>query len=535
MSDASAKGDPVASAGAVGFTVEIPPDPLHGASDPEDSLGNAAVSGSLWAVAQVVVVKVASLAGTFALIHLLSPEDYGLAALAMSVQTMLVLMQPFTLGDVLLSSPATLARISGTAQRLGLVVSVFFAIATIVAGPWAANHYRNSALVLACAWVALRPLAEWTMVLPLARLRAQLRFRTISSVDILCLTGTTLASVLMAWLRFGWLSILLPQIAFVAVRGWLYWQASPAPPSSAWLKDEVRPLLAKYVLSGLGQYVHGGLTGLTPLVVGSFTGQREVGWYTLAFTLSIQVTTLTGFSIGQVLQPIFVKMSHDVARQSAAFLRACRVVAILAMPMFLVQAVTIPAAFRLFLPEKWAGAILMTQILSVGQAFFICVNPALGLLKAQGRFGTFMWWQTIQLVLVTAGMLAVGSSWRDAPLLPIVLMGGLYHVVSSPIGVWLSVRGRGATFRDCLDVFLRPFTIAALSVLPVGWALSRLPAGKIEDVLQLVLIPTFSLALFVSLVRRFDPSAARDCAHLLQGALSRIRSRTRAASSGPRR
>ncbi len=35
------------------------------------------------------------------------------------------------------------------------------------------------------------------------------------------------------------------------------------------------------------------------------------------------------------------------------------------------------------------GAIAMTQVLCVGQAFYFPVNPAMGLLKAQGRFAAF--------------------------------------------------------------------------------------------------------------------------------------------------
>ena len=351
---------------ASSITVEPQPDPLHEGTHPQASLGDAAVSGSLWTVVQLLVVKLASAGGTLALMHLLAPEEFGVATLAFSLQTMVVLLQPFTLGDVLLARPGDLARVSGTAHRLCLYTSAVFAIAVVAAGPWAAHHYKDAVLRAACVWVALRPFSEWTMMLPLARLRAQLRFKTISTVDAICLTGATISGVVMAWLHCGYVSVLLPQIVFASVRAWLYRRASPAPPSPPWIAREAPSLLHKFLLSGLGQYVHGGLIALIPLIVGSFTGQREVGWYTMAFTLSVQVNTLAGFSMGLVLQPIFARMSHDVARQSAAFLRACRVIATLAMPICLIQAMIAPIAFKLFLPEKWTGAIVLVQILSFG-------------------------------------------------------------------------------------------------------------------------------------------------------------------------
>ena len=513
--------------GAPEFPVEPQPDPLHEGTRSE-SLGEAAVSGSLWSIAQVVVVKIVSLGGTLALMHLLTPEDYGIATLALSVGTMVVVLQPFTLGDVLLSRPADLARASGTALRLCFFTSLFFALATLAAGPWASRHYQIPALVAGCAWASLRPLAEWTMLLPLARLRAQLRFRTISSVDMLCMTGTTLGNVLMAALRFGFVSVLLPPTVFTAARAWFYRRASPAPASPPWLSDEAPRLFRQFALSGLGQYVHGGLVALAPLLIGTFTSQKEVGWYTMAFTLSIQVTTLTGFSLGVVLQPIFAQMSHDVSRQSAAFLRACRVIAILAMPMFLLQIVLSPPVFRLFLPEKWWGALVLTQILSLGQAFYFCVGPSMGLLKAQGRFAAFMTWQTVQLVVVSAGMLAAGRLWHDAPLLPMVLVGGLYHAISSPVGVWLCVRGREGAVRATLDVFLRPLLVSTIAVLPLAWAFTRIvPQGTARDVASLVILPVLSIGILMVLLPRIDPSAAEDCVKLARGAIHRFKKASR--------
>lgn len=505
--------------------------PVPDVAAPSTALGEAAVSGSLWTAMQVVVAKMASLGGTVVLMHLLAPDTFGVATLALSTWAMLTVLPPITMGDVLVARSADLDRIAGTAQRLCLLTSIVFALAIAASGPLAAGYYRSPMLVLACALVALRPLSEWMVVLPLSRLRTQLRFRTISTVDAIGQAGAMLASVLMAWGRCGPASLLLPQIGFGAIRAWLFRRASPPRPSPPWLANEARPLFRRFTLSGLGQYVHGGLFSITPLIIGSFTGQREVGWYTMAFTMSAQINAVMGFGMGLVLQPIFAQMSHDASRQSAAFLKTCRVLAALAMPICLIQAALAPAVFRLFLPEKWTGAILLTQILSLGQAFFFSVNPAIGLLTAQGRFGTYMMWQTVQLVLVVSGMLCVGAVWRDSPLIPIVLVAGLYHAVSAPIGVWIGLRGRGASFSSCLALFLRPLSMAAVSVVPAAWLLSRVarePAAR--DILLLVLLPIVSLVTFVILLGWLDRRTAEECWSLGQRITHRLRRRRAAAA-----
>ena len=237
-----------------------------------------------------------------------------------------------------------------------------------------------------------------------------------------------------------------------------------------------------------------------------------------------QVNAIMGFGMGIVLQPIFAQMSQDLSRQSAAFLRACRVLATITIPVCLLQAVLAPAAFRLVLPETWSGAVALAQILSVGQAFFFAINPAIGLLTAQGRFGTYMLWQTIQLVVVVTGMIAAGASSRAAPLVPIVLVGGLYHVVSAPVGVRLAVRGAGVPLWRSLDVFLRPLALAIGCILPVAWGASQIPPPLGGDLLALVTVPVLSLGAFAFLVRRFDPAVATDFGMLARRIRDRLRS-----------
>lgn len=186
----------------------------------------------------------------------------------------------------------------------------------------------------------------------------------------------------MAWAGAEFLSIVLPQIAFTDVRAPLYRRASPAPVShSAWIATEAGSIFRAYWLSGLGQFVHGGLLIATPLVIGQFANERGVGLYSMSFALSASINSVVAVSLGLVLQPVFAQMSGDYDRQAAAFLRACRTIAAIAIPVCLLQSALAPTAFHVFLPERWMGAIAMTQVLCVGQACCFPVNPAMGLPK----------------------------------------------------------------------------------------------------------------------------------------------------------
>lgn len=489
------------------------------------SLAASAVIGGMWSLVQVVINKLVSLAGTFALMFLLVPGDYATASLALSAQALLSVLPPFTLGDALIARSGEMDRLTGTAVRVCAAVSVATAVLLAVAGPWAAELYGDRALVLAFACVAFRPLVELALLGPQTRLRVRMAFKELSVIDAVCQAGATGLSVIMAATGFDWWSLLLPQILFTAARAGAYARAAGPPPKGPrWVPSEVRPIAIAYGWSGLGQYVHGAILTLPPLVIGWYCDSAEVGLYAMAFTLSASINSVVAVSMGIVLQPIFANMSGDRGRQLAAFTRSCSVIALVSMPLCVCQAAVVGPAIRTMLPERWAGAVDMAVVMSVGQAFYFAVNPAMSLLKAQGRFTAFFVWQAVQLVIVAGMMVVAGATVRGSPAWAITAAASLYTVVSSPLGVWLCLRGaHGAGVRS-IALFARPFAAAALAFLPIVLVCRWLaPTGTGGDLSQLVLVPVVGLACYVGWVWILDRPAGSEAIHIMKQVRHRLR------------
>lgn len=482
--------------------------PVHGAS-----LAKSAMHGGLWSVGQVIANKALALGGTIGLMYLLVPADYAIAGIALSVQAFLTVLAPFTLGDVLISRPREAERLMGTAARVCLAVSAITAILILAVGPLAAREYGQSALVAACATAALRPAAELLLMSPQARLRLRLKFREMALIDGLMQALATVAAIAMAWAGAGWLSLILPQIAFTALRAWMCNHAAPPERGHpSWILGEWKRLMQGYWLAGLGQYVHGGLLMAPALVIGVFAPTDDVGLFSMAFTLSTSINVVVSVSMGQVLQPIFAQMGGEPERQRAAFLRACSMIASMAMPLCLLQAAVVGPAIRLLLPERWGAAAPLAVLLSAGQAFYFAVNPVASLLKAQGRFAVFVAWQSVQLVVVVGAMFLVGWRAGNDSTAAISAVAGLYTVAWAPIGVWLGVRGdRGAMWRSVM-LFLRPLAATTLVLGPAVGALTLLiTPGATSDLWYLVALPLVMTALYPIALRLVDPAAAREC------------------------
>jgi lipopolysaccharide exporter len=488
-------------------------------------LSHSAVHGGIWSMLQVIANKAFALLGTLALMYLLDPVDYAVAGYALSIQVFLTVLAPFTLGDVLISRPLQGERLMGTAFRLCLAVSVITSVLILAAGPLAAAEYGQPALVAACATAALRPAVELLLFPPIVRMRLRLKFRELALIDGGTQAMATLAAVCMAWWGAGWASLIVPQIAFTAVRAWLC--RSAAPPEKGhpgWHTEESRSLMRDYGLAGIGQYVHGSLLLAPPLVIGAFASVQEVGLFSMAFTLTTAINAILAFSMGQVLQPIFAQMVEDPARQRAAFLRACSTIAAVAMPLCLLQAALVGPAIRLMLPDRWDGAVTMAVLLSMGQAFYFAVNPAMSLLKAQGRFKTYLAWQSVQLVVVLGAMISAGSVADADAATAIAAVAGLYTVVWAPIGVWLCLRGEPRSVVQSVALFVRPLVATGIALGPAFLLLrATVPAGTASDLWHLLALPVLMPVLYALALWMVDAPALRECRQIVWLIRARVR------------
>jgi hypothetical protein len=111
--------------------------------------------------------------------------------------------------------------------------------------------------------------------------------------------------------------------------------------------------------------------------------------------------------------------------------------------------------------ERWQPASHIFAVLSICEAFFFASAPTMAMLKAQGRFTTFLAWQSAQLVgscvlLPIAALLGGG--------LAVAICATCLWAVGLPVAVWLSLRNSGHTIWDALRLFAIPWLVRRFTI-----------------------------------------------------------------------
>jgi O-antigen/teichoic acid export membrane protein len=494
---------------------------------PPRSLTSAAIVGSFANSAQWIANKAAVAVSTLVVARYVTPDEYGLAAQAFSIATAVLVLSPGPMADVLIAHPRSLGLLAPAAWRLAAIVAVSMATVTLAAIPVAVACFTNYPAAW-LAWLltalAVRPIFDALLVVPLSSLRVDLRFRRLAMTDGVCQLGATGATILLAVSGAGAAAIVLPQVAVSVARFLAYsprvrGQGSAKATRAA---GALRGYLVRaFVPAALAQYVHNVLVVLEILVLGLVSGDVQTGLFGFGFTVAAQANALIAYQLGQVLQPIFGKLQDDRVRQVSGLIRAQRVLAAVCVPIALLQAAVAEPTFRLLFP-KWMDAVPVFQAISLGQAFYFATGPSMACLRAQKRFSVLFAWQACQLAL-SAPVFWAAARWQGA--LGVAIVSGAMWSVSSPVALLLCKSGI-PSFRssEMLLLFARPWSIG-VPVMAVTWFFASMSKslGPIADAAAVLgLAP---LALFVTLwaTKRFDPVFGEAADRLAVSFKTRIR------------
>ena len=208
----------------------------------------------------------------------LSPEEFGMAVLTLSIVSFLVVLPPLAVSDLMILDQIDISERARLGQRLALRVGVITTIAIVALSPIIASLYSKysfGVLVGLIMVVSLRPTSEAFAVGPLSRLRVGTRYRAIAIIDDSAQFLATLIMVSLTFLGAGALSLVLPQVIAVTVRAICCRLALRRDKRNFQDQDAIRlgtgmnGLTFRHLLAlGSAQYIHNIMFSLPVLVLG---------------------------------------------------------------------------------------------------------------------------------------------------------------------------------------------------------------------------------------------------------------------------
>ncbi|MDQ3890403.1 MAG: lipopolysaccharide biosynthesis protein [Actinomycetota bacterium] len=357
----------------------------------------------VWAYGSYVGGRLLVLVATAILARLLSPDDFGVVALALVFTGLLYTIRDFGVTQALIVAPEDeLSARADSAFVFSLLLGVALSAIVLALSPLAALFFHEPELKTLLPLLGLSFITRsfGTTHYALAQRRLDFRSRTAAEFADVFVRG--FASIGFAVAGFGAYSLVLGYVVGELALSLAMWALVPWRPRLRLQRQQLAPLL------GFG----GALTGVDVLAavyqnvdyvfVGRVLGTAALGVYTLAFRLPDLIINNLTIVASTVLFPAFARVEREALRY--AYLTTIRYTVMLTLPLAVALAILAEPFILAAFGEKWRGAVTPMQILVLYALFPAMTTPPGVIYKAIGRADILLKLSLIRTPLLIAAL-----------------------------------------------------------------------------------------------------------------------------------
>jgi O-antigen/teichoic acid export membrane protein len=489
----------------VSNSANIPENPLH------EGFGDRVRSAVIWRSGSQILAQIITWGSTLAVIRLLDPSDYGLFAMTQVVIAFLSFLNGYGFASALVQSESLDPLRVRQAFGLLLLLNGLLATLQYFGAPYAAAYYGQPIVADLLRLQALMFLATPFIALPEVMMARSLEFRkqaVVNMVAALVGAGTALGC---------------------ALAGYGVWTLVYAPIALFWTRAIGLTLAARLLVwpsfdfRGCGQIVGFGSAVLASsffwliqsqsdiFIAGGRFDPHALGLYAEALFLTQIFVSKFVPPINEVAFPAYAQIQKDGAAVRWSFLKAVRLLMLVAAPAYCGVAVTAGPLVETLFGPKWVGMVPYVQILSLAMIFtslqilFSPVTNALGKpgISARAAFCGAILFPAAFLIGSRFGLIGLAWGWLIS--MPILLV--ITARLSSPIiGVSLGEIGRAAL------PGLAPALVMAVAVGLLGqW----LGGSGLSAPIRLILLISAGVVIYPALLWALERDAIDEVKRLI--------------------
>jgi O-antigen/teichoic acid export membrane protein len=432
--------------------------------DTGKGLFHRVIKGGVWVFAFSITQEILAVVRLVILARLLSPNDFGLAGIAVIVLATIDTFTQTGFDSALIQKKEDTRAYMDSAWTVGIIRgSLVFAL-LIFAAPHAAAFFNTPQATALIRVIGLSLLFRSFTSMGVIYFRKELEFNKQFIWQFTGRLADFIVAVVAAFtLRNVW-ALVLAFTAGDAMKLAASYALHPYRPRLKLDRAKVRELFGfgKWVV-GLGIVIFL-LTQGDFALVGRVVGATMLGFYQLARRISNVPATEIAHVISAVTFPAYSKIQDNIPKLREAYLMVLEVTALIAAPVAGAIFVLAPEITSLFFGEKWLPAAVAMRVLAIWGCLGAIESTAEPALIAVGKPRTVTKYQFMQLCILTVIIYPLTRRWG--------ITGTSLAVVLATIVPYLLALRKVAQVTAC-----GAKSIAEITMLPV--AATSVAAGAV--------------------------------------------------------
>jgi O-antigen/teichoic acid export membrane protein len=355
-----------------------------------DNLKGRTISSGFVTILAQGIQFVFNLVSIMVLARLLTPQDFGLVAMATTINGFLRIFNDAGLSTATVQregiTHAQVSNLFWTNVALGGTVTLILA----GSAPAVAWFYREPRVVSITLVLSVTFLLTSSTVQHLAILKRQMRFKAIAFIQVSSITAGALVGISMAWLKYGYWSLVGMQLTIPIVTFCLTLMVSRWRPQLPTRHSGTRSLLTFGANLSASTFLWSLARSSDGLLIGRFLGPTSLGLYSRAAALLLRPVEQLISPIEAVFVPTLSRLQPHPERYRRTLLRIYDIIAITSFPVSgLFLALAHPLTL-VVLGSKWEKAAPVFAGFTLIALYTPVASVASWLLTSQGRGRDFL-------------------------------------------------------------------------------------------------------------------------------------------------
>ena len=421
-------------------------------SDNSKTLREATLTGLRWLVIMRGASEVINFAAAVVLARLLSPADFGRAAVSL-IFVMLGVMLTFEgFASALVQRPEVTAEDRQTAMLMSVIGGFLLSfLVYMLTGPvWRPLFGPGTAELIQLISPAMLIAALGGV--SRATVWRTLDFRRVSTIDMLSTLAGSIASVVFAATGLGAKSIALGGLVQTIATTLLLLAVAP-PPLPRWSRGSQRRISAFGIPAALAALVDTLFRNIDYAILEARLPAAQAGFYYRAFNVGVVYQQKLSQILVQIAFPVYSRAGGQ-ERVRAIHERAARVHAAVIFPMLAIMVALGPLIVPLVFGPQWKPAVVPTQILCIAGGIQAILTGYPQVMLALGRprvlllfnIGVLITYATSITLAASHGLVFVSIT---ASAVYVVILVGVYRLLLQRylgISLWRIVPELGPAF-----------------------------------------------------------------------------------------
>ena len=441
-----------------------------------------------------------SAAASIILAHLLTPDEFGLAGMALVFTGIGAAFGDLALSAALIQRPVLREEDRSTAFWTNAAAGSFLMVLGIGISPLVADFFGQP---------SVGPLFAGTSVLFLlwalsstqnALLMREMNFRGLEIRVIVAGVAGATAAVLLGVAGAGAWALVGQALVQASTSLVLLWTFSPWRPKFMYSRKSLRSLGSYSGKTLASQMLGYFVNNVDNLLVGRVLGSVALGLYSVAYNTMFLPVSRISQPLQQVLFSAFAKIQHEPKRLGEAWARGNEVISAVNVPAFLGMAVIAADFVPVVLGQKWDSSVPVLQWLSLAGVGTTLQTLNWSTTQAMGKPGVMLRFRLFSTPVTVLGFV-IGLHWG---VVGVAASFAITRFIIAPPQTYITCRTLGVSPAfvrgEALVAGLAVVMAAAVAVARLGLVHAGVPAAA-----RLAIVVPFGFVVYGGLLLLFAP------------------------------